>query len=447
MAGRGTDIILGGNAEYLAKASMRKQGIPDELIAEATGFGETDDEEILEARKTFSELNEKYSEEIREEADRVREAGGLFIIGTERHESRRIDNQLRGRAGRQGDPGKSRFFLSTEDDLMRLFGGDRMRMMLDRLNVDEDMPIENRMLTNIIEGSQEKVEMRNFGIRKDVLQYDDVLNRQREIIYTQRDQVLNGENLHDTIIKMIDDNVDEAVKRFLPDDIRDNWNINGLIDTYYDWAITDRAKYQFSQSDLEVIEPDEIKNMIVEDAMEIYSANEKLLPEETIREMERVYLLRSVDTYWMEHIDNMEQLKAGIHLRSYGQHDPVVEYRLEGFDMFDEMIASIREDTIKLMLTQPKRIYEQQKRREAIAAAKRLAAQKAAGAAASDDDDRSDVVAKALKREQVAKPTATSGDGTDSANKTIRKGKKVGRNDPCPCGSGKKYKKCCGRDE
>ena len=426
---------------------MRKQGIPDELIAEATGFGETDDEEILEARKTFSELNEKYSEEIREEADRVREAGGLFIIGTERHESRRIDNQLRGRAGRQGDPGKSRFFLSTEDDLMRLFGGDRMRMMLDRLNVDEDMPIENRMLTNIIEGSQEKVEMRNFGIRKDVLQYDDVLNRQREIIYTQRDQVLNGENLHDTIIKMIDDNVDEAVKRFLPDDIRDNWNINGLIDTYYDWAITDRAKYQFSQSDLEVIEPDEIKNMIVEDAMEIYSANEKLLPEETIREMERVYLLRSVDTYWMEHIDNMEQLKAGIHLRSYGQHDPVVEYRLEGFDMFDEMIASIREDTIKLMLTQPKRIYEQQKRREAIAAAKRLAAQKAAGAAASDDDDRSDVVAKALKREQVAKPTATSGDGTDSANKTIRKGKKVGRNDPCPCGSGKKYKKCCGRDE
>ena len=447
MAGRGTDIILGGNAEYLAKASMRKQGIPDELIAEATGFGETDDEEILEARKTFSELNEKYSEEIREEADRVREAGGLFIIGTERHESRRIDNQLRGRAGRQGDPGKSRFFLSTEDDLMRLFGGDRMRMMLDRLNVDEDMPIDNRMLTNIIEGSQEKVEMRNFGIRKDVLQYDDVLNRQREIIYTQRDQVLNGENLHDTIIKMIDDNVDEAVKRFLPDDIRDNWNINGLIDTYYDWAITDRAKYQFSQSDLEVIEPDEIKNMIVEDAMEIYSANEKLLPEETIREMERVYLLRSVDTYWMEHIDNMEQLKAGIHLRSYGQHDPVVEYRLEGFDMFDEMIASIREDTIKLMLTQPKRIYEQQKRREAIAAAKRLAAQKAAGAAASDDDDRSDVVAKALKREQVAKPTATSGDGTDSANKTIRKGKKVGRNDPCPCGSGKKYKKCCGRDE
>ena len=449
MAGRGTDIILGGNSEYLAKASMRKQGIPDELIAEATGFAETDDEEILEARRIFAELNAGYSEEIKEEADRVREAGGLFIIGTERHESRRIDNQLRGRAGRQGDPGKSQFFLSTEDDLMRLFGGDRMKMMLDRLNVDEDMPIENKMLSNIIENSQEKVEMRNFAIRKDVLQYDDVLNKQREIIYTQRDQVLNGENLHDTIIKMINDHVDETIKRFLSSDIRDNWNLTSLIDTYYDWAIPDRSKYSFSERDLEVIDPEKIRDMIIEDAMAIYEANEKLLPEETIREMERVYLLRSVDTYWMDHIDNMDQLKAGIHLRSYGQHDPVVEYRLEGFDMFDEMIASIREDTIKLMLTQPRRIYEREKRREAIAAAKRLAAQKAAGAAPSSDNDEEpvNVVATALKREQVAQPTATSGDGTDSANKTIRKGKKVGRNDPCPCGSGKKYKKCCGRDE
>jgi preprotein translocase subunit SecA len=454
MAGRGTDITLGGNAEYLAKASMRKQGIEDELIAEATGFAETDDEDILEARKIFSELNEKYSEEIKEEADKVREAGGLFIIGTERHESRRIDNQLRGRAGRQGDPGKSRFFLSTEDDLMRLFGGDRMKAMLSRMNVDEDMPIENKMLTNIIENSQEKVELRNFGIRKDVLQYDDVLNKQREIIYTQRDQVLDGENIHDSIIKMIDEHVEASVNHFLPDDIRDNWNIHSLIDTYYDWAITDRDKYKFSAEDLENIEPDEIKEMISEDAKEIYAENEKLLPEETIREMERVYLLRSVDTHWMDHIDNMEQLKAGIHLRSYGQHDPVVEYRLEGFDMFDEMIASIHEDTIKLMLTQPKRIYEQQKRREAIAAAKRLAAQKAAyerlGSENEDEaavEEQSDVVKNALKRKKVAEPTATSGDGTDTVNKTIRKGKKIGRNDPCPCGSGKKYKKCCGRNE
>ncbi|MCH5298569.1 MAG: preprotein translocase subunit SecA [Ruminococcus sp.] len=450
MAGRGTDIILGGNAEYLAKASMRKQGIDDELIAEATGFAETDDEEILEARKIFADLNAKYSEEIKEEAEKVREAGGLFIIGTERHESRRIDNQLRGRAGRQGDPGTSRFFLSTEDDLMRLFGGDRMKAMLSRMNVDEDMPIENKMLTNIIEGSQEKVELRNFGIRKDVLQYDDVLNRQREIIYTQRDQVLNGENLRDTILKMIDDNVDEAVHRFLPDGAHDDWNITGLIDTYIDWAITDRSKYNFTTDEIEIIEADEIKQMIIDDAKEIYESNEKLLPEETIREMERVYLLRSVDTYWMDHIDNMDQLKSGIHLRSYGQHDPVVEYRLEGFDMFDEMIASIREDTIKLMLTQPKRVYEANRRREAIIAAKRLAAQKAADARASagaDESEENDVVANALKREQVAQPTQTSGDGTDTANKTIRKGKKVGRNDPCPCGSGKKYKKCCGRDE
>ncbi|MCR5652539.1 MAG: preprotein translocase subunit SecA [Ruminococcus sp.] len=445
MAGRGTDIILGGNAEYLAKAQMRKQGIEDELIAEATGFAETDDAEILEARKIFSELNEGFSEEIKEEADKVRDAGGLFIIGTERHESRRIDNQLRGRAGRQGDPGTSRFFLSTEDDLMRLFGGDRMKMMLDRLNVEEDMPIENKMLSNIIENSQEKVELRNFGIRKDVLQYDDVLNRQREIIYTQRDQVLDGENLHDTIIKMIEDNITETVAQFLPEGIHDNWNITALLDTYMDWIITDRSKYNFSDRDIEVIEADEIKNMIIEDAMNLYAENEKLLPEETIREMERVYLLRSVDTYWMDHIDNMEQLKAGIHLRSYGQHDPVVEYRLEGFDMFDEMIASIREDTIKLMLTQPRRIYEQQRRREAIAAAKRLAAQKAAES--KGDSEQSDVLKNALRREQVAKPTATSGDGTDTTNRTIRKGKKVGRNDPCPCGSGKKYKKCCGRDE
>ncbi len=453
MAGRGTDIILGGNAEYLAKASMRKQGIEDELIAEATGFAETDDEEILEARKIFSELNRKYGEEIKEEADKVREAGGLFIIGTERHESRRIDNQLRGRAGRQGDPGTSRFFLSTEDDLMRLFGGDRMKAMLSRMNVDEDMPIENKMLTNIIESSQEKVELRNFGIRKDVLQYDDVLNKQREIIYTQRDQVLDGENIHDSIIRMIDEHVDATVKHFLPAEIRDNWNIHSLVDTYYDWAITDRDKYRFSVEDLENIEPEEIRDMIIEDAKELYSENEKLLPEETVREMERVYLLRSVDTHWMDHIDNMEQLKAGIHLRSYGQHDPVVEYRLEGFDMFDEMIASIHEDTIKLMLTQPKRIYEQQKRREAIAAAKRLAAQKAANARLGTDSDEdgsaadNDVVKNALKRKQVAEPTATSGDGTDTANKTIRKGKKIGRNDPCPCGSGKKYKKCCGRNE
>lgn len=441
MAGRGTDIILGGNAEYMAKAAMRKQGFTEELIEEATGYAETDDEEIINARNTFRELNDKYKEEIKGEAEKVREAGGLYIMGTERHESRRIDNQLRGRAGRQGDPGVSRFFLSTEDDLMRLFGGDRMKMMMERMNVAEDMPIENKMLTSIIEGSQEKVELRNFGIRKDVLQYDDVMNKQREIIYGQRDQVLNGEDLHETILKMVEDTIATSIKQYLPEGPAEHWNFQSLKDYYAGWLIRDESKYDFSLEDLEDMEPEEIQKMLVDDALEIYKENEELLPEETIREMERVYLLKNVDTHWMDHIDNMDQLKSGIRLRSYGQHDPVVEYRVEGFDMFDEMIESIREDTVKMMLIMPKRVYEIQKRQDAIAAAKR-AAQRAAAAAksASDDEEaveQSDAVKQALHREQVAQPTETSADGTDSVNKTIRKGKKIGRNDPCPCGSGK----------
>lgn len=452
MAGRGTDIILGGNAEYMAKASMRKQGFPEELIEEATGYAETDDEEIINARKTFRELNDKYKEEIKDEAQKVRDAGGLMIIGTERHESRRIDNQLRGRSGRQGDPGVSRFFLSTEDDLMRLFGGDRMKMMMERLNVDEDMPIENKMLSNIIESSQEKVELRNFGIRKDVLQYDDVLNRQREIIYGQRDQVLNGEDLHETVLKMVSDTIETSVKHYLPDGPKENWNLQSLKDYYKGWIIFDESKYDFSLDDLEDMEADEIKQMIVDDALALFKENEELLPAETIREMERVYLLKSVDTHWMEHIDNMDQLKSGIRLRSYGQHDPVVEYRIEGFDMFDEMIENIREDTVKLMLVMPKRVYEIQKRQEAIEAARKAAEKQAAAAHRvmlnnGEENKQPNAVEQALRREQVAQPTRTSSDGTDTANKTVRKGKKVGRNDPCPCGSGKKYKKCCGRDE
>ena len=452
MAGRGTDIILGGNAEYMAKASMRKQGFPEELIEEATGYAETDDEEIINARKTFRELNAKYKEEIKDEAEQVRQAGGLMIIGTERHESRRIDNQLRGRSGRQGDPGVSRFFLSTEDDLMRLFGGDRMKLMMERMNVDENMPIENKMLSSIIEGSQEKVELRNFGIRKDVLQYDDVLNRQREIIYGQRDQVLNGEDLHETVLKMLEDTIDTSIKHYLPEGPKENWNYPSLVDYYKGWIITDDEKYDLSLDDLEDMEADEIKQMIVDDALALMKENEELLPPETIREMERVYLLKSVDTYWMDHIDNMDQLKAGIRLRSYGQHDPVVEYRIEGFDMFDEMIENIREDTVKLMLIMPKRVYEVQKRQEAIEAARKAAEKQAAAAHQvmlnnGEEKPKPNAVEAALKREQVAKPTQTSSDGTDTANKTVRKGKKIGRNDPCPCGSGKKYKKCCGRDE
>ena len=460
MAGRGTDIMLGGNAEYLAKAQMRKEEYPEEIIQSATGSAENVPEEVIEARKYFKELYKKYQETIQPEADKVREAGGLFVIGTERHESRRIDNQLRGRSGRQGDPGVSRFFLSTEDDLMRLFGGDRMRAMMERMNVDEDTAIENKMLTNIIESSQEKVELRNFGIRKDVLQYDDVLNRQREIIYGQRDQVLDGEDLHETVLKMLSDTIDTSIAHYLPEGPKENWNYPSLVEYYKDWIITDTEKYKLDLDDLEEMEADEIGQMIKDDALAIFAENEKIVPPETIREMERVYLLKSVDTHWMDHIDAMDQLKAGIRLRSYGQHDPVVEYRLEGFDMFDEMIENIREDTVKLMLIMPKRVYEIQKRQEAIEAA-RKAAQAAAAAAqqaaekaaenasanAPEEKPQPTALQMAIKREQVAKPTMTSGDGTDTANKTIRKGKKVGRNDPCPCGSGKKYKKCCGRDK
>ncbi len=452
MAGRGTDIMLGGNAEYLAKAEMRRLNFSEEMIEEATGFAETDNQEILEARKTFSELNAKYKEEIKDEAEKVREAGGLFIIGTERHESRRIDNQLRGRAGRQGDPGSSRFYLSCEDDLMRLFGGDRMKAMMDRLNVSDETAIENKMLSNIIEGSQEKVETRNFGIRKDVLQYDDVMNRQREIIYGQRDQVLNGEDLRETVLKMLEQTIEENVQHYLPEGIHDNWNLTGLLEFYGDWIIKDKSKYSFTPEEFERIEASEISNMIIEEAKALYEENESLIDANTMREMERVYLLKSVDTHWMAHIDNMEQLKTGIRLRSYGQHDPVVEYKLEGFGMFDEMIANIREDTVKLMLVTPKRVLEVQKRQQAIEEAKRLAKEKAAAAHQvmlnqGEEQPKVNPVTFALKREQVAKPTATSGDGTDTANKTVRKGKKVGRNDPCPCGSGKKYKKCCGKDE
>ena len=314
------------------------------------------------------------------------------------------------------------------------------------------MPIENKMLSNIIESSQEKVELRNFGIRKDVLQYDDVLNRQREIIYGQRDQVLNGEDLHETVLKMVSDTIETSVKHYLPDGPKENWNLQSLKDYYKGWIIFDESKYDFSLDDLEDMEADEIKQMIVDDALALFKENEELLPAETIREMERVYLLKSVDTHWMEHIDNMDQLKSGIRLRSYGQHDPVVEYRIEGFDMFDEMIENIREDTVKLMLVMPKRVYEIQKRQEAIEAARKAAEKQAAAAHRvmlnnGEENKQPNAVEQALRREQVAQPTRTSSDGTDTANKTVRKGKKVGRNDPCPCGSGKKYKKCCGRDE
>ena len=412
MAGRGTDIMLGGNPEYLAKAEMRRMGIPEELIVESTGFGETDNEEIIQARQTFQELNAKYKEEIRPEAEAVREAGGLFILGTERHESRRIDNQLRGRAGRQGDPGASRFYLSLEDDLMRLFGGERINNLMNTLGIDEDTPIENKMLTNSIESAQRRIEERNFGIRRDVLQYDDVMNRQREIIYSQRDKVLDGESMRDSIIGMIKESIETTVKRYASDEAHENWNLDGLRDYYAGW-LSKEDDFRFTPQEQEDAEAADLAETLINRAMEIYDAKEKQYGSPMMREIERVVLLKTVDRYWMDHIDNMDELRRGIHLRAYGQKDPVVLYRIEGFDMFDGMIAAIREDTARLMLTVQVRTQEEP------------------------------------KREQVAKPTSTSA-GTDGSAKprTVRKtvAQKVGRNDPCPCGSGKKYKKCCGRD-
>ncbi|CDF00415.1 protein translocase subunit SecA [Ruminococcus sp. CAG:624] len=408
MAGRGTDIMLGGNAEFLAKAEMRKREYPEEIITEAIGFADTDNEEILAARKVYRELYEKYNIEVKEKAVAVKEAGGLYILGTERHESRRIDNQLRGRSGRQGDEGESCFFLSVEDDLMRIFAGERLENMMRTLNVEEDMPIESKMLTKIIESSQKKVEGRNFSIRKNVLNYDDVMNTQREIIYKQRSQVLDGEDLHSSILKMMDELIENTVNLYLPEeDVKEHWNIVGLKDYFLGWLISDED-LSFEDNELDDITRDDIISALNDKAKEIYSAKEKEYGEEIIRELERVILLKVVDTKWMAHIDDMDELKKGIGLRAFGQKNPVVEYRYEGFEMFDAMVDSIREDTVRMLLT--------------------VKLQK-------------NVVPE---REQVQKPDAPNAGAGDGSFSEERKSNKVGDNDPCPCGSGKKYKKCCG---
>ena len=410
MAGRGTDIILGGNAEFMAKAEMKKRGMEDGLINEAISYAETDDEEILEARKVYRELYDKYNAEVKEKAEKVKEAGGLFILGTERHESRRIDNQLRGRSGRQGDVGESRFFLSLEDDLMRLFGGDRVTGMMEMLKVEEDMPIEAKMLSKVIESSQKKVEGRNFAIRKNVLNYDDVMSAQRQIIYSQRAKVLDGEDIHEYILKMIQDMISETVDQYLLDDgVKDDWNLAGLRDRFMG-LFTVNEDFRYTTEELESVSKQDIVDKLVTRALDFYKQKEEKVGSEVLRELERVILLKIVDIKWMAHIDDMEELKRGIGLRSYGQKNPVVEYRFEGFEMFDAMVESIREETIRLLFT------IQVKQNE-----------------------------DAPKRERVMKPMDTGGDGTVS--QAPRKvGAKVGRNDPCPCGSGKKYKKCCGMD-
>ena len=406
MAGRGTDIMLGGNAEFLAKTEMRRLEYPEELIAEATGFGDTDNEDIIEARAKFTELEKKYKDEIKDEADAVRQAGGLFIIGTERHESRRIDNQLRGRSGRQGDPGESRFYLSMEDDLLRLFGGDRMAAIMDSLPVDNDMPIEVGILTKQVESAQRKVEGNNFAVRRHVLSYDDVMNRQREVIYGQRDQVLRGEDMKATITKMIDDSIADTVAFFCaPNMPKSEWSIASLREKYLGWLTT---KTDFMD---EVPDAEDILDILCERAHALHEEKEALYGAERMRDIERFVLLRCVDLQWMDHIDAVDELKKGIGLVAYAQKDPVIAFREESADMFDAMINSIREDTVRMVLTI--QIKEDQE----------------------------------VKREQVAKITNTSsGDGSEK-KQPKRVGKKVGPNDPCPCGSGKKYKKCCGSPE
>ena len=408
MAGRGTDIILGGNAEFLATAEMKKMQYPEEIIAEAKGFAETEDEEILEARKVFRELEDKYKEQIKGEADKVREVGGLFILGTERHDSRRIDNQLRGRAGRQGDPGASQFYLSTEDDLMRLFGGERMKAMMSRLAVDEDMPIESKMISNTVESSQKKVEGKNFAIRKQTLQYDDVMNRQRELIYKQRDMVLDGMDLSDKIVDMLESSIDANVPVYCAKDAhKKDWNLNGLKEKYRGWLLSDE-----DCDKLDDMSVDEMISFLKETGNKKLKERREMFGEEIYQDLSRKILLRNVDMLWMDHIDAMDDLKEGIHLRSYAQQDPVVAFRMESYDMFDEMTETIRENTVKMMFTTVVR------RREDV------------------------------ERQAVAKITATSSGGDDSVKKEpVRKAKKVGPNDPCPCGSGKKYKKCCGSPE
>ena len=408
MAGRGTDIMLGGNAEFLARAELKKREIPEEIIAEAIGFADTDNQEILDARKLYRELYDKFNQEIKEKAEKVKEAGGLYILGTERHESRRIDNQLRGRSGRQGDCGESCFFLSVEDDLMRIFAGDRLENMMRTLKVEEDMPIESKMLTKIIESSQKKVEGNNFSIRKNTLNYDDVMNAQREIIYKQRAQVLDGEDLHESILKMMEELITDTVNKYLIDeDVKDDWNIVGLKDHFLGWLIGPED-LTFEDDELQSVTKADIISALNEKAAEIYQAKEEAYGSEVMRELERVILLKVVDTKWMAHIDDMEELKKGIGLRSYGQKNPVIEYRYEGFEMFDAMVEAIREDTIRMLLTVKLRKNE------------------------------------APEREQVAKPDApNAGSGDGSFSESTKSARKVGDNDPCPCGSGKKYKKCC----
>lgn len=410
MAGRGTDIMLGGNAEYLAKSQMRHDGYSEELISEATGYGETDNAEILKAREEFAALNAKFKEQIAPEADEVRAVGGLCILGTERHESRRIDNQLRGRAGRQGDPGETRFYISLEDDLMRLFGGERIYNMMETLKVDENMPLDMPMLSRSIESAQGKVEYRNFSSRKNVLEFDDVMNKQREQIYSQRNSVLDGNDISEQIKKMIDGTISDAVDMYITGGVADEWDFEGLRNHFMPW-LTTPDDFKYSSEQLDALDKDDIRKFLTDRAHEIYEAREKQFGSELMRKIERFCLLRVLDTNWMDHIDAMDELRRGIYLRAYGQHDPVVEYRNEGYDMFNAMIDTIRENTAKMVLAARFQVEQE------------------------------------IKNERVATETGTSAGGTaDKSAKTPSNNRGYSKNGLCPCGSGKKYKRCCGKD-
>ena len=414
MAGRGTDIMLGGNSEFLAKEEMRKNKVSADLIEEANTYYETDNKEILEAREQFKKLVKKYDEQIKEEKQKVIDAGGLKIIGTERHESRRIDNQLRGRSGRQGDVGESKFYIGLDDDLMKIFGGDTITKVYNTLGADENMPIESRIISNAVENAQKKVEGRNFSIRKNVLKYDDVMNAQREIIYKQRREVLDGENIHDSIINMIEFVADNIPTMFVEGQTGE-LNIESLNTEIINVFGIDMLDYiKQNKNDAEKI-AEQLKKL----ALEIYSKKEEEITSEQMRELERVVMLKVVDEKWMNHIDSMDELKNGIGLRAYGQKDPVVQYRLEGFDMFDEMINDIKFDVTKILMHI--RQQGEVKRQETVK-----------------------ITGEAL--EAIHSVDGGSKIGTD-VDRTVRnEGPKVGRNDPCPCGSGKKYKNCCGKN-
>ncbi len=413
MAGRGTDIKLGGNDEQMAVATMKKEGYSEELLVEATGYADTDDEEILAARARYNELLEEYDVQVKKDAEIVRAAGGLYILGTERHESRRIDNQLRGRAGRQGDPGESSFYISMEDDLMRLFGSERIQKMMENLGIADDEPIDQKILSGAIENAQKKIEGRNFSIRKHVLEYDDVMNTQRETIYSQRLKVLSGEDVSGNILSMIDTTIENAVHAAVGEHQVITQEMIDTLRHRFQGIFIGPEDFTYTDEELDDLHAEGLVNELKDLAHKAYKEKEENVGSPIMRELERVILLRNVDSKWMEHIDAMTELRNGIGLRAYGQHDPVIEYKREGFDMFDAMIDAIREDTVRM-------IFLAQIRRQ-----------------------------EEPKREQVAHETSAQGtdDGSEVKPTPHRAEAKVGRNDPCPCGSGLKYKKCCGKNE